>query len=475
MNKYIPTIGMEVHCELKTNSKMFSSSLNGYGEIANTNINVIDLGYPGTLPKLNKQGVFLALKAALAFHCHIHKEMHFDRKNYFYPDLPKGYQITQNMTPIGYDGYIEIEVDGKKKKIGIERVHIEEDTCKSIHEGDSTYLDFNRAGVPLIEIVTKPELENEEEACLYLNKLRETLLYLGVSDVKMEEGSMRCEANVSIRKEEEKKLGTKIEIKNIGSISAVGNAIRYEIQRQKGILEQGFSLKEETRRYDEETQTTILMRTKETGNEYRYFPEPDIPYLYLKEEELQKVKEEMPLLPDQLLLIYKEKNISDINSKIILGNFDLAHYFNTFLEENMDFVVASNLFTGDILGWLNKNNKKIKDIKMSKKHFVELVNKVSQKQISSKVCKEILPILLETDENIDDIIQKQGLTEITDEKYLTEIIQNILNQNENAITDFKEGKDRAIKFLMGFIMKETKGKANPVLANQLLIEELKKR
>lgn len=475
MNKYIPTIGMEVHCELKTKSKMFSSSKNGYGELANTHINVIDLGYPGVLPKLNRQGIILALKAALALHCKINKEMHFDRKNYFYPDLPKGYQITQNMTPIGYDGYIEIEVDGRRKRIGIERVHIEEDTCKSIHEGNSTYLDFNRAGVPLIEIVTKPEIENEKEACAYLTKLREILLYLGVSDVKMEEGSMRCEANVSIRKEEDEKLGTKIEIKNIGSISAVGNAIKYEIQRQTEILEQGKTLKEETRRYDEESQTTILMRTKETGNEYRYFPEPDIPYLYLEEDEIEKVKKEMPLLPDELILIYREKGITDINSKIILGNFDLAYYFNTFLEEEMDFVVASNLLTGDILGWMNKNNKKIKDIKMSKEHFALLVNKVSNKQISSKACKEILPILLETNQDIDEIIQKQGLTEITDENALREVINHIIDQNENSIIDFKEGKDRAVKFLMGMIMKETKGKANPVLTNQLLVEELKKR
>lgn len=475
MNNYLPTIGMEVHCELKTNSKMFSASLNGYGENANTNINVIDLGYPGTLPKLNRMGIEFALKAALALNCKINKEMHFDRKNYFYPDLPKGYQITQNLTPIGYDGYIEIDLDGTKKKIGIERVHIEEDTCKSIHDQNYTYLDFNRAGVPLIEIVTKPDITNDKEACLYLTKLREILLYLGVSDVKMEEGSMRCEANVSVRKSISDPLGTKIEIKNIGSISAVGSAINYEIERQSSLLEEGKTLKEETRRFDELTKTTILMRTKETGNEYRYFPEPDIPFYHLTDDYIKKIKEELPLLPEQLLDIYRSKNINESNIKIILGNMELSSYFNKLLDTDIDLSVASNLLTGDILGYLNKNNIKLVDVKMDEDNFKNLVTKVSKKEISSKVCKEILPIMLETNENIDEIIKKQGLTEITDENVLRDLINNLINQNESVIADFKDGKDRPIKFLMGLVMKESKGKANPPVANKILIEELKKR
>ena len=281
MTNYIPTIGIEVHVELKTNTKIFSNSINGYGQMANSLTNVVDLGYPGTLPTVNKEVINLAIKAACVLNCKIRKEMHFDRKNYFYPDNPKNFQITQARTPIGYDGYVEIEVDGTKKKIEIEEMHIEEDTCKSTHRGDKTLLDFNRAGVPLIEIVTKPCISSSTEAKLYLEKLKELLFYTDISDCKMEEGSMRCDANVSIRKNVTDPFGTKCEIKNIGSISNVGLSIEKEISRQTELLEKGETFKEQTRRYDDKLGDTVLMRIKETGNDYRYFPEPDIPYLYL--------------------------------------------------------------------------------------------------------------------------------------------------------------------------------------------------
>ena len=308
-----PTIGIEVHVELKTMAKAFSLSKNNFNDEANTNINVLDLGYPGTLPRLNKGIIDFALKACLAFNCKINRLMHFDRKNYFYPDLPKGYQITQQDTPIGYDGYVQIS----NKKIYLERMHIEEDTCKSIHTTD-TLLNFNRAGVPLIEIVTKPCINSGKEAMEYLEKLRETLLYLGISDVKIEEGSMRCDVNVSVSDSD--KLGTKCEVKNIGSISSVGLAIDYEIKRQEELIKKGEKIVEQTRRFDDKTKTTILMRYKETGNDYRYFPEPDIPFIYIDDEWLKEI---IVLI---LLLFIPNSTYLFFNSSVKIGILSLISF-----------------------------------------------------------------------------------------------------------------------------------------------------
>lgn len=472
MTNYIPTIGIEVHVELKTNTKIFSSSLNGYGQMANSLTNVVDLGYPGTLPTLNKEVVNLAIKAACVLNCKIRKEMHFDRKNYFYPDNPKNFQITQGRTPIGYDGYVEIEVDGTKKKIEIEEMHIEEDTCKSTHRGDKTLLDFNRAGVPLIEIVTKPCIISSTEAKLYLEKLKELLFYTDISDCKMEEGSMRCEANVSIRKNETDPLGTKCEIKNIGSISNVGISIEKEIIRQTELLEKGETFKEQTRRYDDKLGDTVLMRIKETGNDYRYFPEPDIPYLYLTDAMIEEVRNTIEMLPDERRSLYMEKNVSEINAKKLVQNKPLSDYFNTLLTEDIDFKVASNLLLGDISAYLNKTEKSITDTTLTKERMVELVNKISDNTLTSKNLKDILDKVLEEDKSISEIIKESGIENITDDTALREIIKKIVSENSESVTDYKNGHDRAIKFLMGQVMKETKGSANPKLAMNILIEEL---
>lgn len=472
MTNYIPTIGIEVHVELKTNTKIFSNSLNGYGQMANSLTNVVDLGYPGTLPTLNKEVVNLAIKAACVLNCKIRKEMHFDRKNYFYPDNPKNFQITQGRTPIGYDGYVEIEVDGTKKKIEIEEMHIEEDTCKSTHRGDKTLLDFNRAGVPLIEIVTKPCISSSTEAKLYLEKLKELLFYTDISDCKMEEGSMRCEANVSIRKNEKDPLGTKCEIKNIGSISNVGISIEKEIIRQTELLEKGETFKEQTRRYDDKLGDTVLMRIKETGNDYRYFPEPDIPYLYLTDDMIEEVRNTIEMLPDERRSLYIEKNISEINAKKLVQNKPLSDYFNTLLTEDINFKIASNLLLGDISAYLNKNEKSITDTTLTKERMVELVNKISDNTLTSKNLKDILDKVLEEDKSISEIIKESGIENITDDTALREIIKKIVSENSESVTDYKNGHDRAIKFLMGQVMKETKGSANPKLAMNILIEEL---
>lgn len=472
MTNYIPTIGIEVHVELKTNTKIFSNSINGYGQMANSLTNVVDLGYPGTLPTLNKEVVNLAIKAACVLNCKIRKEMHFDRKNYFYPDNPKNFQITQGRTPIGYDGYVEIEVDGTKKKIEIEEMHIEEDTCKSTHRGDKTLLDFNRAGVPLIEIVTKPCISSSTEAKLYLEKLKELLFYTDISDCKMEEGSMRCEANVSIRKNETDPLGTKCEIKNIGSISNVGISIEKEIIRQTELLEKGETFKEQTRRYDDKLGDTVLMRIKETGNDYRYFPEPDIPYLYLTDTMIEEVRNTIEMLPDERRSLYMEKNVSEINAKKLVQNKPLSDYFNTLLTENIDFKIASNLLLGDISAYLNKTEKSITDTTLTKERMVELVNKISDNTLTSKNLKDILDKVLEEDKSISEIIKESGIENITDDTALREIIKKIVSENSESVTDYKNGHDRAIKFLMGQVMKETKGSANPKLAMNILIEEL---
>lgn len=462
-----PTIGIEVHVELKSMAKVFSLSKNNFNDEANTNINVIDLGYPGVLPRLNKGVIDDALKACLALNFNINRLMHFDRKNYFYPDLPKGYQITQQDTPIGYDGYVEIS----NKKIYLERMHIEEDTCKSLHTTD-TLLNFNRAGVPLLEIVTKPCISSGKEAVEYLEKLRETLLYLGISDVKIEEGSMRCDVNVSVSDTDE--LGTKVEVKNIGSISNVGVAIDYEIQRQEELLANGEVIIEQTRRFDDKSKTTILMRYKETGNDYRYFPEPDIPYVYIDDEWIEQIKREMPVLTDELKDKYTKLGINSNNIKTIIANKEICNFFETVIDD-VNPNIAANLLTGDILSYLNKHFIKLEESKLTKDNFIKLVDLLDKKTISSKQGKEVINILLDTGKDVLEIVKENKMEQISDNSLVLDIVTKVIDDNPDSVKDFKEGKDRAVKYLMGQIMKESKGQVNPGLANRVLVEELKKK
>lgn len=468
-----PTIGIEVHCELKTNSKAFSPSENTYGEVPNKRANELDLGMPGTLPVLNKGMLDLGIKCALVLHCEVSKEMFFDRKNYFYPDNPRNFQITQNNTPVGRNGYVEIEYDGIKKKIEIEEIHMEEDTCKSIHEKDSTLLNFNRAGIPLIEIVTKPCISNEKEAVLYLENLREMLLYSGVSDVKIEEGSMRCELNISLSDTEE--LGTKVEVKNIGSINAVKESALYEIERQTNLINNGELVNGETRRWDDKTKTTIFMRKKEVGNDYRYFPEPDIPRVYVSDEWIESIRKTIPMLPNELKEKYKNLGINEVTIKSLIQNRELNIALNELIDMNVNPVLSANILTSDILFYLNSHFITFNDCKVTIDNIKDIVNLLNENKISSKISKEIIAELLENGGVVKEIIEKKGLSQISDEKVLLEIINNVLDNNLNAVTDYKNGLDRSIKFLMGQIMKETKGQANPKLANDLLISELNKR
>lgn len=466
----VPTIGIEVHVELKTKTKVFSNSLNEFNSSINNNVNPIDIALPGTLPIINKEVINCALKAALALNCKINKRMHFDRKNYFYPDLSKGYQITQKDTPIGYDGYVEILVDGKTKKIEIERIHIEEDTCKSIHTDKETLLNYNRSGVPLIEIVTKPTIKDGIEAMTYLETLREILLYLGVSDVKIEEGSMRCDANVSLHEENSDIFGVKTEIKNIGSISNVALSINYEIERQKEIINSGGTVVEQTRRFDDKTNETVLMRKKEVGNEYRYLPEPDIPYIEIDDYWINSIKENMPVLPSVLKKKYFDLGVNNNNIKTIINNIDLCNFLEKL--DNCNIVIASNLLTGEVLSYLNKNRVKIYETNLNYNNFKELVNLLEENKISSNQGKEILNILLKNGGITSEIIKKLGFEQIIDESKLLDVIKNVIDNNPLSVKDYNDGKDRAIKYLMGQVMKETKGQANPKLLNELLIKEL---
>ena len=420
MSNYKTTVGIEVHCELKTNTKMFSDSYNNYGLSANSNINLIDFAYPGVLPTVNKGAVELALKAALALNCTINKKMFFDRKNYFYPDLPKGYQITQARSPIGVNGYVEINLDGKLKKIGIHDIHIEEDTAKSIHHNNKSLLDFNRCGVPLIEIVSEADMNTPEEAMAYLDTLRELLVYADVSDCKIEEGSMRCDVNVSVSKTDI--LGTRTETKNIGSISNVGRAIISEAKRQEEILENGGKIVDETRRFDESLGKTVLMRVKETGNDYRYFPEPDIPILELTDEDIKNAKDDLPILPTERLNKYISSGISEINAKKIIANKDISDYL---LDFNGNMVIASNLLLGDISAYLNKKSIKIFDTKLSIDRFSLVVDMLDKKELSNKQVKDMLEELLESNDDINSIIDKYKSLEMSEED-IEKIILNIL-------------------------------------------------
>ncbi len=468
MNNYKVTVGTEVHLELKTNTKMFSSSLNQYGKMANTLTNVVDLGYPGALPTINKKGVELALKAAILLNCEINKEMHFDRKNYFYPDNPKNFQITQDKTPIGVNGYLMINLEGKEKKIRIHDIHMEEDTAKSIHSDDSSLLDYNRAGVPLIEIVSEADIASSEEAILYLEKLREIMLYADISDCKIEEGSMRCDCNVSVSKTD--KWGTKIEVKNIGSISNVGLAIEIEKKRQIELLEKGEILKEETRRFDDKENKTILMRVKETGNDYRYLPEPDIPMLVLTDEYINEVKKDIPPTADERRKTYLDSGILPINVEKIIQNRKISDYL---LNRKVNLVIASNLLLGDIANYLNKTGLNLEDTKCSDEKFDTIVKYLEEKKINNKIFKDIIDEVMETDLSVDQILEKNNIKEMSDDE-LVEIINQVLSENEKSVKEYKEGNERAIKYLMGQAMKMVKSNANPEKVNEIIVDLLSK-
>ncbi|AKP48585.1 MULTISPECIES: Asp-tRNA(Asn)/Glu-tRNA(Gln) amidotransferase subunit GatB [Bacillus] len=470
-------IGLEVHVELKTESKIFSPAPAHFGAEPNTNTNVIDLGYPGVLPVLNKRAVEFAMKAAMALNCQIATETKFDRKNYFYPDNPKAYQISQYDQPIGQNGWIEIEVNGKKKKIGITRLHLEEDAGKLTHAGNGySLVDFNRQGTPLIEIVSEPDIRSPEEAYAYLEKLKSIIQYTGVSDCKMEEGSLRCDANISLRPYGQKEFGTKTELKNLNSFNFVRKGLEFEQKRQEKILLSGGVIEQETRRFDEATGQTILMRVKEGSDDYRYFPEPDLVELYIDDEWKERVRAEIPELPDQRQKRYVEEwGLPAYDAKVLTLTKEMSDFFEATVKAGADAKLASNWMMGEVSAYLNAQGKELHEIALTPESLAGMIRLIENGTISSKIAKKVFKELVEKGGDPEKIVKEKGLVQISDENELRKYVLEVLDANPQSIEDFKNGKDRALGFLVGQIMKATKGQANPPMVNKLLLEEINKR
>ncbi|MDO4903305.1 MAG: Asp-tRNA(Asn)/Glu-tRNA(Gln) amidotransferase subunit GatB [Limosilactobacillus sp.] len=469
------TIGLEVHVELKTNSKIFSPSPVDFGDQPNANTNVIDWGYPGVLPTLNKGVVRDGIMAGLALHAQIEKHMHFDRKNYFYPDNPKAYQVTQSDTPIAHDGWIEIEVDGKKKKIGIKEMHIEEDAGKNTHTSKYSYVDLNRQGTPLIEIVSKPDIESPEEAVAYLEALRQRIQFTGISDVKMEEGSMRVDTNISIRPYGSDKLGTKTEMKNINSFNYVRKALAYEEQRHQEVLMSGGHIAQETRRYDEPTGTTISMRTKEGADDYRYFPEPDLPPVEVSDEWIKQIEDAMPEMPGERRKHYvNDLGLSDYDAMVLTQTKEMSDFFEATVQAGGDAKRVANYLMNDVNSYLNDQHIDLQDTKLTPEHLAGMVKLIDDGTISSKMAKKVFKGILDGEEP-QEYAKAHGLVQLSDPAQLQPIVDEVLDNNAQSIEDFKNGKDRAVGFLMGQIMKQTHGKANPTVVTQLLMKSLKEK
>lgn len=472
---YETVIGIEIHCELKTKTKMFSSAPVSFGEVANTCVNEIDLGHPGCLPCVNREAVRLAIKAATALHCTIDPLVRFDRKNYYYSDLPKGFQITQQFHPIGSGGYVEIDTEEGKKKIRLNRMHMEEDTAKQFHSDAGTLIDFNRAGTPLIEIVSEPDMRSGAQAAAYVEKLRMILLYLGVSDVKMEEGSMRCDVNISLRPQGSDTFGTKTEIKNLNSISNVQKAIDAEVERQRAILEEGGVIEQATRRYDETKKTTVMMRKKEGNVDYKYFPEPNIFPIRLDDRWIADIQEHLEELPDQRKERYmRDFGLSGYDAGVLVATRELADFYEAVCAHTNAYKKAANWVIVELTAALNKTNTKWKDNPCKAASLAEMINMVEKGDISGKQAKIVFEEILKGKEP-KQVVEEKGMKQMSDTGELLTMIQSVLDANPQSIADFKNGKDRAVGFLVGQVMKASKGQANPAMTNRLIQEELKKR
>ena len=470
-------IGLEVHVELKTNSKIFSPAPAHFGAEPNSNTNVIDWGYPGVLPVMNKAALEFGMRAALALNCEISKDTHFDRKNYFYPDNPKAYQISQFDQPIGHDGWIEIEVEGKKKKIRIERVHLEEDAGKNMHgEGGYSHVDLNRQGTPLVEIVSEADMRSPEEAYAYLEKIKEIIQFTGVSDVKMEEGSMRCDANISIRPFGQEEFGTKAEIKNLNSFNFVRRGLAYEEKRQAQILNSGGVIEQATLRYDEASGKTQVMRVKEGAADYRYFPEPDLPPFHVSDDWLNDIKDSLPEMPADRRARYIENyELPEYDAQILTQSVEMSDFFDETVANDADPKQASNWLMGEVSAYLNDKDLELADIELTPENLAGMINLIQDGTISSKQAKKVFRLLAEKGGNAKEVVEKEGLVQISDPEQLLPLITDVLDNNQQSIDDYKAGKKKATGFLVGQIMKATRGQANPQVVNQLLTQELDKR
>ena len=475
--EFEPVIGLEIHVELKTKSKMFSNAPVAYGKEPNTLCAPLDLAFPGTLPTVNKEGVIYAIRVSNALHMKIDNELHFDRKNYFYSDLPKGYQITQDRRPIGSEGYLEIEVDGKTKRIGIERLHIEEDTCKQLHFPTFTLLNYNRAGTPLIEIVSKPDIRSGEEAMKYVEKIRSIVVFSGVSDGKMEEGSLRVDTNVSIRPKGSSTFGTKVEVKNINSINYVQKAIDFEVNRQAKLIEEGKEILQETRRYDDKKNETISMRLKTDSVDYKYFPEGNITPIKLSDEFIQNAIDSCPELAESKKNRYvNEYGLNDYDASLLVSEKAVSDYYDEATKYSKAYKLLANWINVDVASYLNKNIIPITEFPLSPELLAGLVKMVETNEVNSNQAREIFAKMLEDGCDAKKAKEALGISsQISDMDFIKDAVNAVLEENPQAIVDYKEGKGRALGFLVGQIMKKTQGKINPKLTSDLLLEELKKR
>ena len=467
-------IGLEAHVQLSTETKLFSRASTSFGEEPNTNVNLVDCGLPGVLPTVNKNAFYKAIRFGLAVDADINQTSLFDRKNYFYPDLPKGYQITQMELPIVSGGKVEIEIEGAKKIINLTRAHLEEDAGKSIHEGMAgTGVDLNRAGTPLLEIVSEPEISSAKEAVAYMKALHQIVTFLDVSDGNMSQGSLRCDANVSVRKKGDKELGTRTEIKNINSFRFIEKAINYEIERQIDVIESGESVTQETRLYDSIKNETRPMRSKEFANDYRYFPDPDLLPVMISDAEIEEIKATFPEMPkDKFVRYQSEFNIPENDAQIISSSKNLATFFEECMKNAKDAKLLSNIIIGDISSLLNKENIEITDSKLSTKNVSELVNLVTEGVISGKIAKTVLEETWDSGLSPIEIVESTGLKQIDDDDEIERIIDQIISEHPDQVTAYKGGKDKLFGFFVGQIMKATQGKANPASANKILKDKL---
>ena len=472
---YETVIGLEVHAELKTKTKIYCGCKNEFGGEPNTHICPICTGMPGTLPVLNKAVVDFAIKAGLAMNCTITKYGKQDRKNYFYPDLPKAYQISQFDLPLCQNGYVDIMVDGKEKRIGITRIHIEEDAGKLIHDeyGNTTVVDYNRCGVPLIEIVSEPDLRSPEEAKIFLETLKSILEYTEVSDCKMQEGSLRCDVNLSLRPIGTEEFGTRCEMKNVNSFSAAFRAMQFEKKRQAEILDNGGIIEQETRRWDDVHGVSIVMRTKEDAHDYRYFPEPDLLPIEISDEWIDSIKETIPELPEARRARYVgEYGLPEYDSFILTSSKSMADYFDSCVALGKNPKTISNWLMGDVLKLLNE--KELSEIPFEPVRLSALIELIEKATISNQAAKKVLAQMFEEDAEPMALVEKLGLSQVSDEGELMKMVEEVLSQNPQSVADFKAGKGKAVGYLMGQTMKASKGKANPQIISKLIAEALQK-
>lgn len=477
--KYEAVIGLEVHTELQTTTKIFCSCRTSFGADPNTNVCPVCLGLPGVLPVLNKKVLEYAVRAGLALNCEISRFSKFDRKNYYYPDLPKNFQTSQFDLPICEHGYLDVEVDGEKRRIRITRAHMEEDAGKLVHHGtsitDSDYslVDYNRTGTPLLEIVSEPDMRSAKEAVAYMEKMRAILQYVGISDCRMEEGSLRCDANVSVRPVGQKELGTKTEIKNINSFKGVERAIEYEAMRQAELLEDGGKVVQETRTWDEKEGVTKSMRTKEEANDYRYFPEPDLVPFTVSDEYIENIRKSLPGLPDARKERYmKEFGLSSEDAVFMTNDKATADYFEAAVAAGADPKAAVNWLMGEFASQLSNDGIEIDKAPVSAENLAALLKLISKGTISGKIAKKVFATMWKEGGNPDDIVKAQGLVQISDTAELSKLVDEVVGNNPKAVEDFKAGKKKAVGALVGQIMKATKGKANPRVINELLNKKL---